>query len=204
MFHVKHQAWADALEHLGIDIPLTGLETLAAYETALRERAVPRGFVSEGDADRLWERHIRDSLRAVPEVSSEARVADLGSGAGLPGIPIAIAMPSASVTLVELRRGRVAFLESVVDDLGLANVQVFLGRTDRVEGRFDTCLARAFAGPAGCWAAADPLLQEDGRLVYWAGAGFEPTGLGELGISWRVSTPSGLAESGPLVIMGRQ
>ena len=66
------------------------------------------------------------------------------------------------------------------------------------------CLARAFAVPAGSWTAADPLLQEGGRLIYWAGAGFEESGLGELGLSWRVSTPSGLAESGPLVIMGRQ
>lgn len=204
MFHVKHQAWAIELEDLGVEISPSGLDTLAAYEEAVRERAIPRGFVGEGDVGRLWERHIRDSLRAVPYLHSDSWVADLGSGAGLPGIPLSIAMPSCSFTLVELRRGRVAFLESVVDDLGLTNVQVFLGKADRVEGRFEVCLARAFADPAGSWTAADPLLQEGGRLIYWAGAGFEESGLGELGISWRVSTPSGLAESGPLVIMGRQ
>lgn len=204
MFHVKHLVWAAELQHLGIEIPAPGLDALAAYEEALRDRAIPRGFVAIGDADRLWERHIRDSLRAVPDVPPEARVADLGSGAGLPGIPLAIAMPSSSFTLVEVRRGRVAFLESVVDELGLANVDVFLGKADSVEGRFEVCLARAFASPTASWAAADPLLQQGGRLIYWAGAGFEEAGLGQLGLSWRVSTTSGLAQSGPLVIMGQQ
>ena len=204
MFHVKHQAWAEELRQLGVDIGPARLDALTAYEEALRDRAVPRGFVSPGDVNRLWERHIRDSLRAVPEIPPGSRVADLGSGAGLPGLPLAIALPSCSLTLVELRRGRVAFLEAVVDDLGLGNVGVFLGKTDRAPGRFDVCLARAFASPAGSWAAAVSLLEEGGRLIYWAGAGFDVAELGGLGLSSRVSTLSDLAESGPLVIMGRQ
>jgi len=204
MFHVKHQGWAGELQRLGIDIEPARFDALAAYEVALRDRAVPRGFVSAGDADRLWERHIRDSIRAVPDIPEGSRVADLGSGAGLPGLPLAIALPLCPFTLVELRRGRVAFLEAVLDDLILGNVQVFLGRTDRVHGRFDVCLARAFASPTASWTAAAPLLEEAGRLIYWAGAGFDGKELDDLGLSWRVSTPSGLAESGPLVIMGRQ
>ena len=204
MFHVKHQGWVEELQQLGTDIEPARLDALASYEEALRDRAVPRGYVSSGDSDRLWERHVRDSLRAIPEIPSGSRIADLGSGAGLPGLPLAIVMPSCSFTLVELRRGRVAFLEAVVDDLGLANVEVFLGKADRVRGRFDVCLARAFASPRGSWKAATPLLEEGGRLIYWAGAGFDGAGLGDLEVRWRVSTPSGLAESGPLVIMGRQ
>lgn len=204
MFHVKHQGWAEELQRLGPDIGPARLNALATYEEALRDRAVPRGFVSAGDADRLWERHIRDSLRAIREIPPGSRIADLGSGAGLPGLPLAIALPSCSFILVELRRGRVAFLEAVLDDLSLGNVDVFLGKTDRVQGRFDVCLARAFASPEGSWTAAAPLLEEGGRLIYWAGAGFDGAELDDLGLSWRVSTPSGLAEPGPLVIMGRQ
>ena len=204
MFHVKHEAWALDLRKLGSELDADRLEGLAAYEEALRERAIPRGFVSAGDADRLWERHIRDSLRALPELAREARVADLGSGAGLPGLPLAIAAPSCSFSLIEVRRGRAAFLESVVDGLGLRNVDVFLGKTASVPGRFDVCLARAFATPVTSWTAASQMLEDAGSLIYWAGAGFNADELVGSVPSWRVSTPSGLAESGPLVIMGRQ
>ena len=201
---MKHEAWAVDLRKSGFELDSERLDGLAAYEVALRERAVPRGFVSAGDADRLWERHIRDSLRALPELPLEARIADLGSGAGLPGLPLAIAAPSCSFSLIEVRRGRAAFLESVVDDLGLANVEVFLGKTGAVSGRFNVCLARAFASPVASWNAAAPLLEDAGNLIYWAGAGFDEGELTGSVHSWRVSTPSGLAESGPLVIMGRQ
>jgi 16S rRNA G527 N7-methylase RsmG len=106
--------------------------------------------------------------------------------------------------LIEVRRGRAAFLESVVDDLGLGNVEVFLGKTSAVPGRFGVCLARAFASPAASWKAASPLLEDAGTLIYWGGTGFDEDELAGSVPSWRVSTPPGLAESGPLVIMGRQ
>ena len=201
---MKHEAWALDLRKLGSELDAERLDRLAAYEEALRERAVPRGFVSAGDADRLWERHIRDSLRALTELPREARIADLGSGAGLPGLPLAIAAPSCSFSLIEVRRGRAAFLESVVDGLGLRNVDVFLGKTTSIPGRFDVCLARAFASPVGSWRSAAPMLEDAGSLIYWAGSGFKEDELVGSVPSWRVSTPSGLAESGPLVIMGRQ
>lgn len=201
---MKHEAWAQDLRKLGSELDADRLDGLAAYEEALRERAVPRGFVSAGDADRLWERHIRDSLRALPELPRKARIADLGSGAGLPGIPLAIAAPSCSFSLIEVRRGRAAFLESVVDGLGLRNADVFLGKATSVPGRFDVCLARAFASPVSSWMAAAQMLQDGGSLIYWAGAGFDADELVGSVPAWRVSTPSGLAESGPLVIMGRQ
>ena len=108
------------------------------------------------------------------------------------------------VTLSEVRRGRVAFLEAVVDQLKLANVRVRLGRAEALSRRFDVCVARAFSSPAGTWQGAEPLLEPGGRLIYWAGARFEPSDLASLGVSWRVSTRSDLAHPGPLVIMGRQ
>ena len=98
-----------------------------------------------------------------------------------------------------------AFLESVVDDLGLGNVQIFLGNTaDVVDADVDVCVARAFASPERTWTAAEPLLRAAGTLIYWAGEGFEADDLRDLPVKWRVSTPSGLAEPGPLVIMSRQ
>ena len=201
---MKHQPWGPELEALGVELDGERLELLEAFRDMLQERAIPRGYVSPNDADRLWERHIRDSLRALPDIATGSRVADLGSGAGLPGIPLAIAETSSSFTLIELRRGRAAFLESVVDGLGLTNVEVFLGKVADAAGPFDVCTARAFSSAVGSWGAALPRLAEPGELVYWAGSGFSEADLDGLGASWRVSTPSGLAESGPLVIMGRQ
>jgi len=201
---VKHGDWAVELRRQGSELQADQIEMLRGYLDALHARAIPRGFVGAGDAERLWERHIRDSLRALPEISPGSTIVDIGSGAGLPGIPLAIALPSSSVTLVEVRKGRVAFLEAVIDDLALPNVEVFLGRVTEVSATFSVSVARAFSSAAASWAAAQPLLEPGGRLIYWAGTGFQGAELDQEGVSWRVSTPLGLAESGPLVIMGRQ
>ncbi len=203
MFHVKHEAWTPDPSALGLTLTPSQVEQLRAYEEELLEVAVPRGLVARSDRDRLWGRHIADGLRAALEIDAGASVLDLGSGAGIPGLPLGIALAN-PITLAEARRGRVAFLESVVDRLGLANVSVRLGKAEELERRFDVCVARAFSSAAGTWRVAEPLLEPGGTLIYWAGAGFEPTEIDALGVVWRVSTRSDLADPGPLVIMGRQ
>jgi 16S rRNA (guanine527-N7)-methyltransferase len=144
-----------------------------------------------------------DGLRAAPEVPDTASVLDLGSGAGIPGIPLSIAL-SNPVTLSESRRGRVAFLEAVIDRLHLTNVEVVLGKAEQIGRRYDVCVARAFSSAGGTWKVAEPLLEPGAELIYWAGSGFDPAELAPLRVSWRLSTRSDLADSGPLVIMGRQ
>jgi 16S rRNA (guanine527-N7)-methyltransferase len=202
MFHVKHEAWGRALEAFGLGD--RAAEALAAYHDLLLELAVPRGWIAASDRDRLWERHILDGLRGVPELSPEGRVVDLGSGAGIPGVPLAIARPEAAFTLTEPRRSRAAFLEAVVDRLRLQNVDVWLGKAEAVTTRFQAATARAFAAASSTWEAAESLLEPAGTLVYWAGAGFDPSEIAGLGVRWRVSTPSDLADPGALVIMSRQ
>jgi len=205
MFHVKHEVWAADLASLGLALPRDRLDSLSRYVDLLHERAIPRGMIGAGDADRLWHRHVLDGLRGAREIAEGSVVADLGSGAGIPGVPLGIAMPRCRFALVESRRGRAAFLESVVDDLHLTNVEVVLGMAqDLPPAGFDVVVARAFASAIETWAAAEPLLRPHGYAVYWAGAGLQERELGSLGAPWRVSTPSGLAESGPLIIMGQQ
>ena len=203
MFHVKHEAWTPDPSALGLTLTALHVEQLRAYEEELLEVAVPRGLIARSDRDRLWRRHIADGLRAAPEIDAGASVLDLGSGAGIPGLPLGIVLGN-PITLAEARRGRVAFLESVVDRLGLGNVDVYLGKAEELERRFDVCVARAFASAAGTWRVAEPLLEPGGMLIYWAGERFEPSEIDELGVVWRVSTRSDLADPGPLVIMGRQ
>ena len=176
---------------------------LERFEALLRERAIPSGLVAAADVSRLRERHILDCLRAAAVVRGQERTGyDLGSGAGLPGLVVAIACPWLEVTLVESRRPRVAFLELALELLRLPNAYIYAGRVQKLSDRADMCLARAFAGPAASWRAAEPLLVPRGRLVYFAGRGFDRSQLpSDLEINLVAST---LARSGPLAIMSRQ
>jgi len=176
---------------------------LLRLERLLADRAVPLGMIAASDSTRLRQRHILDCLRAVPEVGDASAAYDLGSGAGLPGLVIAIVEPELRIGLVESRRRRVSFLELAVQELGLANAQVLAGRAEALSQRVERCFARAFAPLAETWRVADPLLIEGGRLVYFAGAGtpVEPPADARI---LAVRTNPVLESAGPLVIMGRQ
>lgn len=186
---------------VGVPLDEAQASLLAGFEALLVERAVPLGFVSESDADRIRERHVLDSLRAAAAVVPSDRTAvDFGSGAGLPGIPVAIARPSLALTLSEVRPKRAAFLELVVERLGLSNVAVTTTRVEDLRGPFDLCFARAYAALDVCWTQAQPLLAPGGRLVYFAGRGGEPVLTGTV---VRLLAPV-LASGGPLAIISRQ
>ena len=125
-------------------------QRLRAYEALLRAHAPRLGLLSSKDLDRVWERHVLDSLRAVPCLAgSRLHVFDLGSGAGLPGVPVAIARQDAQVLLIEPKARRAAFLELVVEQLDLSNAKVHVGAANSVAGRADAVLIRAAdrAGP---------------------------------------------------------
>jgi 16S rRNA (guanine527-N7)-methyltransferase len=185
-------------------------ELLRRYEALLRDPGAARGMVGRADVPKLWERHITDSLRGAATIPSAARrVADLGSGGGLPGVVLAVALPEIGFVLAERRRNRISFLELVCGELDLTNADVHPGDArDLPEGSFDVTMARAFADPERTWSVAEPLLTEAGRLVYWAGSSLDLS----LGTSsWRPPRPRievfaepGVAGSGPLVIMSRQ
>jgi 16S rRNA (guanine527-N7)-methyltransferase len=166
------------------------------------------GLVAESDAGRLLERHVVDSLRAVRAFREGDRSAyDLGSGAGLPGVPIAIAKPGVQVVLVESRRRRAAWLESVLEELALENASVLNQRIERIErvaAPVDVCLARALGPVRRCWELARPLLGRGGRLVYFAGQSFEATALGPLSHAADILDEPGLESRGPIVIIARQ
>lgn len=121
--------------------------------------------------DELITRHILDSLAgvlALRELGAGERVADLGSGAGFPGIPLKIAMPSLDLTLIEPRQKRAAFLLHISGTLGLAGVTVMDRAADsREAARFDWILMRAVADPTAAGVLAAPLLRPQGRMVLW-------------------------------------
>jgi 16S rRNA (guanine527-N7)-methyltransferase len=201
---VKHEGLIAAAGALGVRLAPPQAERLVEYEALVRERAAALGMVARGDLSRLRDRHILDSLRAAAVLDGVARDAlDLGSGAGLPGIPVAIALPDLRMTLTETRRQRLAFLELAVMELGLANVSVRAGRADAA-GQVDACLARAFRDASASWRVAGPLLRPGGRLVYFGGAGFDAARDLPGDATATILPASSLAKSGPLVIMTRQ
>jgi 16S rRNA (guanine527-N7)-methyltransferase len=125
----------------------------ARYAEWLRDAGVVRGLIGPREVDRIWERHILNSAVLSEVVEDRARVVDVGSGAGLPGIPLAIARPDLRVQLVEPLLRRVTFLNEVVADLDLTNVEVYRGRAEDKEitkavGGADVVTSRAVA-PVG-------------------------------------------------------
>ncbi|WP_424183634.1 16S rRNA (guanine(527)-N(7))-methyltransferase RsmG [Actinokineospora sp. G85] len=141
----------------------------------LTVHGVERGLIGPREVERLWGRHVLNSAVLQERVPAGVRVVDVGSGAGLPGIPLAIARPDLEVTLVEPMARRVAWLDEVVETLGLSTVSVVRGRAeeravrDEVAGA-DVVTARAVAPLAKLSGWCLPLLREGGSLVALKGA----------------------------------
>jgi 16S rRNA (guanine527-N7)-methyltransferase len=187
----------------GVPLDPSQASRLIRFEAMLVDRAIPLGMVSRSDTTRIRERHILDSLRAAAIVQGDDVAADLGSGAGLPGVVVAIALPRLRMLLVERRPRRAAVLELVVEELGLSNVTVFAGSVVELPERVDVALARAFAPPEEAWAQARQVLRPGGRLVYFAGAATGIPAAPEGAMLEVLQTPV-LESSGALVIMTRQ
>lgn len=140
-----------------------------AFTALLTEHGVERGLIGPREVDRLWERHILNSAVVAELLPEGARVVDVGSGAGLPGIPLAIARPDLDLTLLEPMARRVAWLTECVDALGL-KVTVVRGRAEEgpVRERLsdsDVVTARAVAPLERLTRWCLPLLRPGGRLV---------------------------------------
>jgi 16S rRNA (guanine527-N7)-methyltransferase len=135
---------------------------------------VERGLIGPHEPDRLWERHLLNCVAVAALIAPESSVVDIGSGAGLPGIVLAIARPDLRVTLAEPMLRRTAFLESVVTDLGLTNVEVRrLRAEDLAKERLavDAVTARAVARLDRLASLAAPLLGAGGVLLAIKGVG---------------------------------
>lgn len=145
MFHVKHVAPPPAAEAIfGERIAL-----VERYAELLATAGVERGLIGPREADRIWDRHILNSAALGELVRVEERIVDIGSGAGLPGIPLALARPDVHVVLVEPMRRRCEFLTEVVGALGIA-VTVLRGRAEDPQvrgevGKVDVVTSRAVA-----------------------------------------------------------
>lgn len=167
-------AHADAIAPLLVryDLPENAAEPLGVLLDLL---AQPEAPTSVHDPRRAIDVHIADSLAGleIRELHSAELIADLGAGAGLPGLVLASVLPDASVTLVEAAKRKCAYLSSAIAAMGLENAAVVCARVEEWSdglGRCDVVCARALAAlPVLCEYAA-PLLRKEGVLVAWKGS----------------------------------
>ena len=117
-------------------------EEIVRYAQFLITAGIERGLIGPRETDRIWERHIFNCLPVISLISEGASLIDIGSGAGLPGIPIALARPDLTVTLIEPLQRRVDFLTEAVVDL---NIAVLRGRAQDFTIKADFVTARAVA-----------------------------------------------------------
>lgn len=123
-----------------------GIELARAYTHRLAQDSETFGLLGPRELPRIWSRHVINSALLSELVPDESLVADVGSGAGLPGIPMAIAQPKAHFTLIEPMERRANWLSAVVQDLGIKNVDVIRARAEEVSRTdFDIVTARAVA-----------------------------------------------------------
>lgn len=142
------------------------------YAALLASEGVLRGLIGPREVARLWDRHLVNCALLAPLLPQDATVADLGSGAGLPGLVIAIARPDVRVTLIEPMERRTAFLVEAVERLGLDAVGVVRGRAEdwTLPERFDVVTARALAPLPKLLRWALPLVRPGGALLAMKGS----------------------------------
>ena len=150
-----------------------GIDRARAFADTLVREGEERGLIGPLELPRLWTRHILNSVIAAPLFSGTA--ADVGSGAGLPGIVLAIARPDVRWTLIEPMERRVAWLTEQVAALDLDNVEVLRGRAEEVDraGAFDAVTARAVSALRTLIPLTAPLVRDGGELVLLKGVNAE-------------------------------
>lgn len=147
------------------------IDVARAFTAALAEQGEERGLIGPLEPPRLWSRHILNSAIIAP--AFHGRVADIGSGAGLPGLVLAIARPDVEFVLIEPMERRVTWLQEQADALGLSNVTVVRSRAeDWSDGPvFDAVTARAVSALRTLIPLTAPLVADGGELILMKGAG---------------------------------
>lgn len=170
---MKHLSQGEGPATAGATIPPAARTVFGAalplaerYRHWLATAGVERGLVGPREADRLWERHLLNSAVLAPWLPAQGTVLDLGSGAGLPGIVLALLRPDLDVVLLEPMLRRVTFLNEVIADLGLPRTTVVRGRAEDLAGQ------RSRAANVVVARAVAPLH----RLIDWAAPLIAPGG----------------------------
>jgi 16S rRNA (guanine527-N7)-methyltransferase len=180
LFHVKPAdpapkpsmaGWAPPPPPVAAEVFGDRLGLVCRYAELVAGAGVERGLVGPREVPRLWERHLLNCAVLTELIAQGAHVADVGSGAGLPGIVLALARPDLRVQLIEPLLRRATFLSEVVEDLGLTDVDIVRDRAELLEGRaFDVVTARAVAPLEKLLRWTLPLLRPGGAVLALKGS----------------------------------
>lgn len=143
------------------------LDLAKRYVEHLATSGIERGLIGPREVPRLWSRHVLNCAVVAELIDEGAKVADVGSGAGLPGLCLAIARPDLYLTLIEPLERRVIWLEEVVMDLGLPNVEIVRARAEAAIGKVECTVvtARAVSALNTLAPLTIPLLGGEGELL---------------------------------------
>jgi len=192
-------ALAAGLAALGLDLDDTARRKLLAYLDLLEKWNRAHNLTSIRERSRMLSHHLLDSLAVLPHLPSRTgvRLIDVGSGGGLPGIPLAVARPDWQVTLLDSSRKKAAFLSQVAAELRLANVEVVAARAEEFvpDAAFDVVIARALSDLVRFVALARHLLAREGALVAMK-AGYPQAEVAQLPLDVRVRAAPALRVPG--------
>lgn len=148
------------------------IDALRLFTRDLAERGEPFGLIGPLEPARIWTRHVLNSAILAPLIDEHARVADIGTGGGMPGLVLAIVRPDAYFVLIEPMERRCAWLTEQAERLELGNVEVKRGRAEEFHGAFevDQVTARAVTALKKLVPLAAPLVSDGGELLFLKGA----------------------------------
>lgn len=159
----------EGIARLGlVDLPVGTEEKLLAYLALLVKWNAAYNLTAVRDPQQMLVKHLLDSLSILPQVADGSLI-DVGTGAGLPGLVLAIARPGLRVTLLDSNGKKVRFLRQVIAELKIANAQAVQSRVEEHEARYDVVTSRAFATLADMLAWSGQLAVEGGRFLAMKG-----------------------------------
>ncbi len=155
---------------MGLNLPAASIERLVDYLALLNKWNRAYNLTAVRDPEQMVYRHILDSLSVIPYLHGR-RVLDIGTGAGLPGIPLAVACPEREFLLLDSNAKKIRFVAQAIATLQLPNAQAILGRAEKLETveKFDTLISRALGGIADMLALSAHLCSPGGRFVAMKG-----------------------------------
>lgn len=162
-------------------------------------------LVGKSTESEIWERHIYDSLQLVTLIPEIKTLADFGSGAGLPGIVIAIARPEIAVTLIEQDQRKASFLRECVAQLSLKNTRIIDADIASTSERYQLITARALASLSELFALAYPRLEEGASCLFPKGKNFAME-MEEARVNWRfmaTNTPSATQDAATIILASK-
>ena len=162
---------AEGLAAMGLDLPGPARAKLAAHLELIAKWNRVHNLTAVRETAQMVVLHALDSLSVLPHLEGAKTLVDVGTGPGLPGIPVAIARPDAHVTLLDSSHKKCAFLQQAKSELALANVEVVCDRVEhwKPASRFDAVVSRAFSELADFVTQAQHLVAPGGKLIAMKG-----------------------------------